>query len=179
MHAASYVYGAAALEKFMTESLSATVDQINAAQVPHKYLRLSLFAISCSSHFEALTDLRGLKKWERRVVVLDYINDTSHCSLDVSNLPLDGRTIRKKHFDTIWQVFGFPNSSLPDQRCGLALSNLADSRNDVAHGDEDPYVVAGQRSVTDTLKILDRVEDVVLHLYEQANLYLSNQLYLR
>lgn len=179
IHAASYVYLAAALEFYISDALRAVIDEINSRRLANSDLRLSLASVLFSSHFDALRDVAGLKHWNRRVSMLEEIAGTSVCTLSTDQLPLDGGTIRPKHLETIWAVFGFPGPSIPSPRDGLALTNLADSRNAVAHGTDDPHVIAGQRSVGDTLQLLLRIEGIVLHVHGSAETYLSSGAYRR
>lgn len=179
VHAASYVYLAAALEAFVKELLSALVDEINATSTSFSDLRLSLFSIAKGSDFLALQDVRGLKNWHRRIEILRHVAHLDPCLLSVEQLPVDGRTIRPEHFETIWMVFEFSGNSMPSPRHALALRDLANSRNSVAHGDEDAAVIAGQSAVSDTLMLLARTEELALHLYYTCEEYLDNCSYLR
>lgn len=179
IHAASYVYAAAALESYVNLALRAVVEEVNARSVPLSDVRLSLLAISGAAHFSSLQDVRGLKMWIRRVEVLNRVMDSNLCILDVENLPLDGRTIRPDHLSTIWTVFGFDGDPLPGPRHRLALHDIADSRNAIAHGEVGAEVIAGQKSISDTLALIERAEEVVLHFNMTAAAYLSRKGYLR
>jgi hypothetical protein len=163
----------------MAGALSAVVDEINSRNLQVSDLRLSLFAMLCAPDFDSLQAVRGLKQWNRRVGVLDRVSHATQCFLSTEHLPLDGRTIRPEHFTTVWGVFGFSGPPLPGPRHVLALRDVADSRNAVAHGSEEPQAVAGQMSVSDTIQLLTRVEEVILHLYYAAVDYLDNSRYMR
>ncbi|QKW01026.1 MAE_28990/MAE_18760 family HEPN-like nuclease [Streptomyces sp. NA02536] len=179
IHAASYVYVAAAVEKCINAALTAVIDEVNAASIPHCDLRVSLFAMIESNRLESLQQVRGLKMWKRRQEVFSNLYDSSPCQMSIEYLPLDGRTIRLDHLETIWEVFGFPGSSIPSPLHALALRDLADARNKVAHGEEKASTVAGNKSVTDTLKLFGRVEEVITHFWDAATDYLANQSYRR
>jgi hypothetical protein len=179
IRASVYVHLAAALEAYVyatTESLSA---EISAANVKLAGLRLSLFAISSGPGFSALGDLRGLKNWERRCEVLEAIDSISRVHLDSTHLPLDGRTIRPEHLQAIWRVFGLPGLPLPGSIHALALRDLADSRNDVAHGNEPLAVVAGRKSPADMLRLVGRIEEIGINLFSSATEYLDAAMYRR
>ncbi len=179
LHAASYVYLAAALERVVTDLVAGLVTEINAAVHSVRDVRLSLVALVVAPQLDSLKEVRGLKMWNQRSAVFQAVDARGPCVLSDAVLPLDGRTIRADHFATIWSVFGFDGPSLPSPTHGLALRTLANNRNDVAHGEETPITVAGRASVQDTLLLLNRVEDVVLHLWDAATSYLHNSAYLR
>jgi hypothetical protein len=179
IHAGAYVHLSAALEQYVKSTLVAVVDEINGSGLTLSDLRLSLFAISCSAGFDSLQHIRGLRTWDRRIEILTCVDETTACSLDTECIPLDGRTIRPQHFVTIWSVFGFKGNSLPGPRHALALKDLADSRNSVAHGHDDPSVVAGRKTVAATLALQERVDETALHLYDAAVTYLDSDGYRR
>lgn len=179
VHAGSYVNLAAALEKFVGLSLAAVVSEINLAQVPLRDLRPELFALIQSNHLDALQQLRGLKMWRRRAQLFAPTLHADACELNVEILPVDGRTIRFDHLATIWEVLGLGGGPLPGPTHSLALKDLADTRNELAHGDSDVRTVAGLRSIQATLSIIDKVEEIALNLWQEADAYLSSTGYLR
>jgi len=62
------------------------------------------------------------------------------------------------------QVFGLGGDPFPGPNHRLALNSLANNRNAVAHGEEKPSTVAGRSSIRDTLMLLDRIEQIVIHM---------------
>lgn len=107
------------------------------------------------------------------------VMDTAPCAFAVDSLPLDGRTLRANHFETMWAVFGFPRPVLPHPTHSLALADLAQGRNDVAHGLVDPVTFGRGKATPDVAKLIDRIEDVILHLLVTADAYLTSKLYQR
>jgi hypothetical protein len=179
IHAASYVYVAAAVEKCINSILSAMIDEINATSIHYCDLRVSLFAMVEANRLESLQQIRGLKMWKRRREIFSYLHESSPCQMSIEYIPLDGRTIRLDHLETIWEVFGLPGNSIPSPLHALALRDLADARNKVAHGEERASTVAGGKSVTDTLRLYGKVEEVITHFWDAATDYLSKQGYKR
>lgn len=177
--AAAYVWTAAAVETATKSMVSGLVDGINAATVPMCDLRLSLFALIEGSRHDSLQDLRGLKMWDRRAELHESVQSTAICELDDSRLPLDGRTMRPQHFNTVWSVFGLPGSATLSPLHSLALRDLADSRNSVAHGEEDAKVIAGLKSRDDMLRLLELIEELILNLWDAGNAYLTQRGYER
>jgi hypothetical protein len=179
VRAAAYVYVCAAIERVTSDLLVATLAEISAATVEIRKVKLSLVALTQAPLFDSLQDVRGLKMWLKRVEMLDATNDQLSCTFDALCLPLDGRTIRPQHLEVIWTVFGFSTPPVPTSVSRLALNDLADARNSIAHGEDSPSRVAGQRSVTDMLKLIDRIEDIVIHMWSTISDYLTKKEYLR
>lgn len=179
VHASSSVHLAAALERVTTDLVGGLLQEINARVSSLRELRLSLLALANAPKLDSLQEVRGLKMWNQRSDVFSSAGATSPCVLSDAILPLDGRTIRPEHFETIWHVFGLDGHPLPGPVHALALRTLANNRNAVAHGEEEPSVVAGRTSVDDTLRLLNRIEDVVTHLWDAGTDYLAAQNYRR
>lgn len=179
VHAATYVYVAAAVESYISQVLDAMIVEINAQNIPLRNLRLSLFSVVHGPHLEALQAVRGFKMWGRRIEIFEEVNSTGFCQLDAAHIPLDGRTIRPSHLETIWNVLGLEGDSTPGPLHRLALTTLADNRNSVAHGEEDAGVVAGKMSIQDTLRLLDKIDDIIIHIHVSLESYLNRKLFLR
>lgn len=179
VHSGSYVLLAAALEATVKGLLTATLDEINAQALPRSQLRLTLFALEQNSILDSLQDVRGMKMWAKRADLFSALDNAEVCDLPVASLPMDGRTVRPNHFDTIWQVFGLDGDPTPSPRHRLALTDLADARNDLAHGERSPNEIAGRKTVDDTIRLLGTVEEVVLHLWGALTDYLTASAYCR
>lgn len=179
IRASAYVHLAAAVELLVNETFSGLVGEINALAGKLSDLRLSLFAIASGPNFDSLANVRGLKNWHRRCQILSDIESHAILKLDESHLPLDGRTIRPEHLDAAWKVFGFDGPSLPSPLHALALRDLADSRNDVVHGNEPLSVVAGRKSLDDMFRLIERIEEIAIHLWGAVIQYLDATQYRR
>ena len=117
--------------------------------------------------------------WQHRARLFGKTQDVSVCNLRLNALPLDGRTIRIEHLETILHVFGFEGEPLPTPFHKLALRDLSDTRNELAHGEEDIEPVAGRKSTQDLLQLIERVEEIALHLWEAIYEYLKQDAYRR
>lgn len=179
VRASAFVLMAAALESCVKQTLERLLDEIRALQVRRIELRMSLFALEGYRHFDAMRVGNKMTDLGRRLDLLEEVNSGDFCSLDLSCLPLDGRTIRAQHFELIWRVFGFTGDALPSARHKLALSNIADSRNDVVHGEQSARTVGSRQSIDDIFRLVNQAEDVVIHLHEAIVRYLDSRAYLR
>lgn len=177
--ATAYVWTSATLEAFVKKSLSAVLSEVNNAAAPRQRIRLSLQSMLTHSSFATLQSVRGLNMWEERVRAFQYLDASAYAPFNTSVLPLDGRTLRYQHFEAIWRVFGFRPPSIPKPVCSLALTDLAEGRNQLAHGHTSAEDFVRAKTTVQVLRILSLVEDVVEHLSIVADSYLANREYLR
>ena len=164
---AAYVFMSAALERCLKDSLFAVLHEISAQGMALRDVRTSLFALLCSGDLVFIRssgNRKTLDRHARAAAMYARIFDSADCSFPVDLLPLDGRTLRAAHFETVWAVFGFPAPSLPHPTHSLALSDLADGRNVVAHGVVDPVAFGRGKATHDVGKLVDKIEDVILHI---------------
>jgi hypothetical protein len=176
--ASTFVWLSASLEAYVQRTIQYLVAELNVLAVPCTVLRRSLFSLLCAPDFDSLQSKRGLSMWQRRTSVFIRLADPNAAVLNPELLPLDGRTINGDHFETIWQVFGFSGSALPSPRHRLALKDLAEGRNRVAHGEQDPVNFGRQRVYSDVLRLVAHAEDVVEHLAVAVVEYLASEYYL-
>lgn len=177
--ATAYVFAAAALERACKEALRAVVSEIDATATLPEKLRPSLFALRCAPALDTISvRVRSLENRQKAAEMFETLFSTTLGSFGDA-LPVDGKTPRRQHFETIWRVFGFPLPALPSPSCGLALEDLANGRNAVAHGGTDPITFGKSKPWSDVDQRVKRAEDVVVHLFTQADSYLDRQEYLR
>jgi hypothetical protein len=179
MRAASYVWLASTLERVVRDSIQATLREISASSQPLKQLRLSLFSLVCDSEFNSVADRARSNAWQAKIDLLERTVSAAFAELPEEILPLDGRTIRGEHLDTIWLVFGLPNTSPPSPLHRIALKDLADGRNQVAHGNADPVTFGRKKATLDMHRLVERVDDVIAHLLTTLDSYIDKRLYLR
>jgi hypothetical protein len=176
-----YIWSAAALETFVAETLSGLVSGINGAAVQYQNLRLTLLAMACTSHFDAVRDRKGIKGWSSRARLMASVQQSDVAVLvdNRAQLPMDGKTIRPEHFEVIWEVFGLPGDPMPSPRHRIRLIELADGRNQLAHGEEDPFLYGRRKSAPELMSALNAWQDIIDHVYLCSDEYLRQRLYHR
>lgn len=175
----SYVLLEATLEISLKQTLSAMIDEINGASIRVCDLRLSLFSLFANPIFESMAAQGKSGSLLQRTNLLEALESTTICVLSNDYLPMDGRTIRKRHLDLVWRVFGFPGTSLAEPRHQFTLETTADARNDIAHGEATPSEVARRQPPGTVLRYVDEVEMIILHVDRAAEEYLSSSGYRR
>ncbi|MBS0405619.1 MAG: hypothetical protein JSS17_04575 [Proteobacteria bacterium] len=177
--ASAYVWLAALLERIVGDALQATLREITLLAVPVKDLRFSLFSLLCDAEFASIADRSRSSSWQQKIAVFHRTSEASPALLADNILPLDGKTIRSEHFDTIWLVLGLGAPSVPDPRNRIALKDLADGRNEVAHGHIDPVTFGRSKATNDMLGIAKCVDDVISHLLCSLDSYVDKKQYTR
>jgi hypothetical protein len=174
----AYVWMAAATEQYVKEVIQAVLAEINAQAVPQANLKKCLFSLVLASDLDSLKTANKAKSWRQRSALFNATGLTRTVAFNLDVRPLDGRTITADHFECIWEVFGFTPPHVPHPKHKLAMKELAENRNKVAHGHVDPITFGRSKTVTDLTRLSDHVEEVLLHLWDRAEDYLTNRLYL-
>lgn len=174
---ATYIWLAAAMERYYKAVVYELVNVINAEAVPLCDLRLSLMSMAISSKFDAAHATKGVARWSKRTEIFASISHSQAAVLSSndSHLPIDGRTIRAKHVQALWDVFGLPGPSIPGKRHTLALKDLADGRNQLAHGQVDPEDYGRRKVTKDLLRLIDVVDDILIHVDGAVEAYCQSQ----
>ena len=177
--AATYVWLAAVLERFVDGWLSGVVEEFNSSSLRWSDVRLSILSLACGAQFQSIAD--GVRKdiWKKRVQIACMSASDAPALLDVAHLPLDGRTIRPSHLDDVWASFGFPGNPLPTPIHRALLNSVATYRNEVAHGVERPSVMGGKFTYSDYNNHVNRFEDIIEHLVICSEEYFERRLYAR
>lgn len=179
LKASVYVWLAATLERVVNESLRELLLEINASGVTQNAIRTSLFGLICDAEFASISDRNRQTSWPMRTAIFGRLVDPTPPNFSPDTLPLDGRTLRAEHFETLWLVFGFPGPALPDPRHRTALKDLAEGRNNVAHGNVDPVIFGKAKATSDVRNLTNHIEDITSHLFATMDDYLNRQLYRR
>lgn len=175
----AYIWLAAVLERVVNDALKDVLQELSALTLPGIKFRASLFALICDSQLTSIAARGPNPAWDVRLELLDRMLDPAPIVFNQDTLPLDGRTLRGEHFDRIWLVFGVPGTSLPGPQHRLALRDLAEGRNMVAHGGLDPITFGRAKAVGDVIKLVGRVDEIVIHLLAQLDAYVRGSHYIR
>ncbi len=177
--ASIYVWLAACMEDFLKRFLRLLLQDISASRPKCQDLRVEILAIAVGPNFERLEAVRKLKKWRDRVAIMQQVVDSQDAVLLDAHLPIDGRTIEPEHLEIVWLVFGLPRSPFPGLVQKMALLDISRGRNQVAHGELKPEELGRSKNVSDLLRLVSHVEDLVQHVYMAGLDYLASDGYRR
>lgn len=179
IRAHAYVWLAAVLERSVKDAIRSTLRELTALGLPCNELRASLFALICDPTFMSIAERNRQKGLSMRVALLNRLVEATPAAFLDDILPLDGRTLRAEHFDTIWEVLGLHGPSLPGPLHRIALKDLSDGRNDVAHGVLDPVLFGKAKATSDVRRLATRVDEIISHFLTALDDYLSAKRYRR
>lgn len=174
-----YVWLAACIEAFVKGFLSRLIRDISQSNLNCNQIRVELIAVCAGATFSRIEELRKLKKWHERIAALRNAFDSCPATMQDQHLPLDGRTIEPYHLEIIWAVFALPRAPFQNPLQKLALLEIAENRNKVAHGSVQPEALGGAKTIPDMERLVRHVEDLVQHIYECGNEYLENSAFRR
>ncbi|NVJ01690.1 hypothetical protein HV824_26715 [Myxococcus sp. AM009] len=177
--ASAYIWVAAALERYVKDTLAALVQELNLRGQLVRDLRLSTCSLLMFSHLDALRHVSGLDAWLRRVDMFEEILSSTQAVFNGAVLPLDGKTIKAEHLETIWRVFGFDGPHVPHPRHRLVLKDLSECRNKLAHGEVSPVRFGRGKIMHDVFRMVEATEEIVLHVNQAGDVYLSGAGYRR
>lgn len=179
IRAYSYVWLAAALERVTTDVLKSTVRELNTLLLTGENTKTCLLTMAYNPYIASIASKHPNPSWEARVELLSKVTTPVGLVFYEDAIPIDGKTLRAEHFDRIWLVFGLRGASLPGPRHRMALKDLADGRNEIAHGDTDPISFGKKKAITDILKLCEKVDDIIINLINATDDLIRNKLYLR
>lgn len=174
-----YVWLAAAVEQCVKGVLKWVLEELNKKNEQCQNLKLCLFASLKGEIFDSLQEVEKLQKWQVRQELLASFNSTAVAVFNTEMVPLDGRTIKAAHFETIWAALGLPGCGIPSARLRTAMNTLSKGRNDVAHGNVNPIRFGLSVDSGDVLKMVAAIEEVIIHFTDAIDDYFSSNAYLR
>lgn len=175
----AYVWVVAGVERFYTDAISRLIADLDARRLRPSLLRPSLFALVSDLELQALENVTGLKKWRRRVEAFSRTDSATAVTFNPKTLPSDGRTLRAEHLEILWDVFGLPGESLPMPSYRTVLTEFADGRNKVAHGELSPISFGRLKNTNDIRRHLKKLDEILLHVVYSVDEYLSRKMYYR
>lgn len=179
IRAYAYVWLAAVLERVVNDALRSVLTELTSLSLPSHAFRSSLFALLCHAELTSIAARNPNPAWDTRIQLLSRLTSPLPAAFNVDTLPLDGRTLKAEHFDRIWYVFGLSGPSLPAPKHGMALKDLAEGRNKVAHGNVDPISFGKSKTAADVLQLTHRVDEILVHVLTQFDDYVKQAKYAR
>lgn len=176
--AAAFVWTAAALEAFMSAFIRESFESINTYTLVASDVRHSLFSAISEKDFHVIRSSELRATWSARLAVVLRPQGGEPITIEGEG-PLDGKTIRAYHFEAMWATFGLDGTPWPSPVHRTVLEDLANSRNDVAHGGVSPVAFGRGRTFDDCLKMLSRIDDLVLNAVIEMDDYIKTEAFKR
>lgn len=178
--ASAYVFISSSLEKYVKSVLFIIMKEITNENVSRKDIKNCLFPIVYASEIQSITNLKDFEKlWSKKHLLFTELDSQEIVRFDLNDteIPLDGKTIRPYHLEMIWKIFGLEPDCFTNPVQRFTLIDIADGRNEVAHGLTQPTIFGANKSVTSTIKKIEDVEDIIVNLQIKIERYLDNKSY--
>ena len=178
--ASAYVFISSSLEKYVKSALLIIMKEITNESVSKKDIKNCLFPIIYASEIQSITTLKDFEKlWNKKHSLFTELESQEIVKLNLNDneIPLDGKTIRPYHLEMIWKIFDLEPDYFTNPVQRFTLIDIADGRNEVAHGATQPTTFGSNKSVPSTIKKIEDVEDIIVNLQVKIERYLDNKLY--
>ena len=172
------------VEQFYREFARWLASHVDSRGVGARNLRTSLHALVSATDFRSLQQLRDPEKvFAKRMEVLERTVSAMHhaLTLDSHEFGFDGESIRPRHIANLWSLFGLPGQPFENIHQRVALSVLADNRNDYAHGNIPLHQFLQNPECTSAslLQRIDAIEGWFFHCWATETEYFTNRGYRR
>jgi hypothetical protein len=171
--ASAYVSLAAILE-FAIREIGPEVRAEVLRACPHpELLRAELAAIAAHRSFASASNSNRTGLIERVRLSKGPTLSTDDWTDDI--LFADGRTVDGTSFDALWGVLGLPGDSLPSTGHRLALGEIKDLRNRIAHGEDEAARVGASKTFHELFLRISQVEDVLERLDASLDTWIADR----
>ncbi|WP_143492579.1 HEPN domain-containing protein [Pseudomonas chlororaphis] len=167
----------ASFENFLSLLIEKLNLELSNAKISLSEIHPSLLSIELNNIFSSLKTTEGMKNWEKRVELLSKIHSSDSASIPSSISIFGAKTPRKKHLILLWDIYSIQLPLSPTPAHLLALDSLADSRNQIAHGELCATSAGKNKTTLDLENIIKKIEELGLHIACCFELYLKQEKY--
>ncbi len=168
-----FIQNYAVYEFVVVQSVRSLIISLNTKLLPLSRTRPQLLALALDSEFDSVINGSLKKTWDARSKLLLKSHSSEPVLIHETKFPKDGSHFRVEQLETIWKLFGIPDSPLPSPRLNAHIIEMVDTRNGIAHGTDAPDSVGGRFSVADLEKRINDTELLCTHLISKISEYIA------
>lgn len=169
----AYVHISSTLESFHNELIQLLIASIANSGIVLKDVRRSLLGLLLHPGITGSAAGNSLKVHRKRASLFLDAESARKCTFTDGARPTDDRTIKSEHYETLWEIFGLPGSPMPSVTHSAVLNEIAEYRNKLVHGRMPYLVFPKQKNLTDVLKAIDRIDEILAYVCTAADSYIS------
>jgi hypothetical protein len=158
----AYVALSAAQEHLVSEAFQSCIAEISGSGVLAADLKPCVFSVFLDPEFSSIASNKSLAAWNTRLEVLEALFRADQLQ-PTTIWPNDGKTLKPDHYVLIWKVLCLPGAWSVDPTHALAVKDLCNGRNDVAHGRMSRNAFGRTKVCTDVLKLARKIEEIGEH----------------
>jgi hypothetical protein len=174
-----YVFLGAAIESQFKGHLEDLVKLIVGRGVNNSRLTNRISPLLYHNLIESVSVVKHEKRASKIIELLDLSNSRAPAKDSHYKYPLDSRTIRQEHYKNIWSILGLDGYHLPSGTHAIALENIADERNNYAHGDKDPSTDGHSINASDLVNLVNKTQEIGEHYYSSMKKWVADKRHLR
>ena len=174
-----FVYAYGIYEEVIRKVISATIHELNCANVTIDKCIYELYDLIFSKEYDALYHVGSEHKWDKRWQISEKLQQNPLMSIDANTFPTDGKNLRYRQLNSLATSFGIRGSVLPRSEIGGYITELVDNRNDIAHGNKTPKEVGRNYTKDNLLDRCDYVSEVCIYIADSYEKYITEKNYLR
>lgn len=173
--ALALIQTASSFEIFLSKCIEKLNIEISNSGTEFSKIKKSILSLALHEMFNSAKDTEGEKSLQKRVDLLTKIDSDIKANLTniKSSTIYGGKTPRKKHIYLIWNIYSI-SESLPPANLLIALDSLADSRNEIAHGEITTTLAGRRKTSLDILGIIDKISDLAIYIAQCFDHYIKN-----
>jgi hypothetical protein len=159
-----YVVLYGVIEYAVKSAVQIALQRVGGLRVRYADLNQAFYAVALDPSFTALAFVGAERKWTKRSEFLTLQTSNEVCK--PSDTLFDDQTmnVRFETVSTLFECFCISDPVVPNLRLKGLLNDIANNRNDVAHGSLSAQAVGARRTTEEMEKFVDDVETVVTHI---------------
>lgn len=170
-----HIYGV--FEYTVTSVVQHTIYLINSLNIPLNSFKPILLSMVLNPEFDAIF-ITSNKKWEKRWVLFDKMENNLTTKISNDIFPTDGRNIRYAQLESIWKTFGVDAPILNNVSLGGRIKDIVANRNAIAHGNSSASEIGGRISIGDLYQRYNEMSSYISYIIEVFEEYITQEKYI-
>ena len=166
-----YVLLYGAVEYSVSNAVQTVLRFISESDASYSELRQSVYAIALDAHFTSLAFVGSEKKWAKRLELLEHQTSASICRIRDDLLTDQLQNVRISTLRSLFGALGLNGDVVSHPSFLGYINDIADRRNELAHGELSPADVGGRKTNDDVERALSAVDDTVSYLLDRFENY--------
>ncbi len=171
-----HLYGA--YEYTVKTTVSRTIDLINKKNPQLNNCKPLFLSIILNSELDSIASV-GDKKWEKRHTLFTKFNTNNIVQIQNDIFPTNGRNLKYRQLQSIWNSFSISDPILPRQSLGGRITELIENRNAIAHGNEPAATIGSLNTISELYIRHSEISEVCSYIIKTFEEYVKNDRFLK
>lgn len=171
-----YLYGV--FESIIKTTIGVTIEHLNSSSITLANCKKELLCMIFDGEYTSLYSVGNDKKWDKRWSISTRLRLNEIVVINPNVFPTDGKNIKVKQLESIFNSFGFQEDILPRGEIGGYINEMVQNRNHIAHGDVLPHDIGKRYTIVDLNKRFDCIDEYCTYFMDICENYIDNNYYL-